>query len=64
MGVMTAKAAAQLAGCSISTLRRYECAWCTQTLLKALMYGCGAIYERCDPVKDKRWPISRQRKLK
>jgi hypothetical protein len=49
---MTEKEAAEFAGCSISTLKRYCCGWCEQSLLHALTRGCGAIYEKCDP-KDK-----------
>lgn len=52
MTKMTAKEAAEFAGCSISTLKRYECKWCGQELLASLTHGCGAIYEKCDP-KDK-----------
>ena len=46
---MTARQAAAHAGCSSSTLGRYTC---DQTLLYALMYGCGATFGKCDP-KDK-----------
>lgn len=49
---MTAKQAAEHAGCSISTLKRHQCAWCDASLYGALTQGCGAIYEKCDP-KDK-----------
>ena len=53
---MTVREAAEFAGCSVSTLKRYECGWCGQSDLNALRYGCGAIYEKCDPKKDKTWP--------
>lgn len=53
---MTHKQAAEFAGCSVSTLKRYTCAWCDQTALRALTGGCAAIYEKCDPMKDKAWP--------
>ena len=53
---MTAREAAQFAGCSVSTLRRYECAWCDQSCLYMLTSGCGAIWEKCDPLKDWAWP--------
>ena len=59
---MTVKEAAEFAGCSVSTLKRYECAWCDQPLLNALRYGCGAIYEKCDPKKDKSWPLKKQKR--
>ncbi len=52
---MTAKEAAKFAGCSISTLQRYACAWCDQPALNQLRHGCGAMYEKCDPLK-KPWP--------
>ena len=60
---MTAKEAAKVAECSVSTLRRYKCAWCDQSLLDALRYGCGAIWGRCDPETDKPWPIHKQKKV-
>ena len=53
MSKMTAKQAAAYAGCSITTLRNYNCGWCDQTLLNTLRYGCGAMYDtKCEP-KDK-----------
>jgi hypothetical protein len=48
---MTSKEAAELSGKSISWLKQHECTWCDQTVLYALKYGCGAIWEKCDPVK-------------
>lgn len=53
---MTAREAAIFAGCSVSTLKRYQCAWCQQSDLNALRYGCGAIWEKCNPKEDKMWP--------
>lgn len=54
---MTAKQAAEFAGCSVSTLKRYECGLCERTALQQLMHGCGAFYgfSKCDPMK-KDWP--------
>lgn len=42
-------------------LRNHECAWCGQTLWRALRYGCGAIYDKCNP-RDK--DFSENAKLK
>lgn len=53
---MTAKEAATHAGCSVSTLKRYQCAWCEQPLYNALTGGCGAIYEKCDPADKPFYP--------
>ena len=53
---MTARQAAEFAGCSISTLKRYKCAWCDQNALDMLRYGCSAIWEPCNPKTDKTWP--------
>ena len=53
---MTVQEAAAFAGCSVSTLKRYKCSWCDQPCLNMLRYGCGAIWEKCDPKKDKMWP--------
>ena len=57
---MTTREAAQFAGCSESTLRRYECGWCDQSALAMLQYGCGAIWEKCDPLKDRTWPPNKR----
>jgi hypothetical protein len=46
---MTAKEAAQLSGRSVTWLKTHQCGWCDQSCLNALRYGCGAIYEKCDP---------------
>lgn len=44
--------AIKLTGRSETWLRNHTCAWCGQTLWRALVSaGCGAIYERCDPTK-------------
>jgi hypothetical protein len=48
---MTGKEAVALSGRSESWLRRHSCVLCEQTLWRALRYGCGAIYERCDLAK-------------
>lgn len=48
---MTGAEAIKIAGRSESWLRTHECAWCGQTLWRALRYGCGAIYGRCDPAE-------------
>ena len=50
---MTKNEAIDLAQRSEHWLRNHSCAWCNQTLLRALMHGCGAIYERCDPTTKK-----------
>lgn len=55
-GKMTAREAARFAGCSVSTLKRYTCGFCGQQALAQLMYGCGAVFDKCDPTKDKQWP--------
>ena len=51
---MTYKEAAKFAGCSVSTLKRYQCAWCGQSYLAQLTSGCGAIWDKCDPRE--KWP--------
>lgn len=44
--------AVQLSGRNESWLKRHTCAWCDQTLWRALRNGCAAMYEpRCDPSK-------------
>lgn len=48
---MTAKEASKFSGKSITWLRTHECAWCGQSSINALRYGCGAIYEKCEPKK-------------
>ena len=53
--MMTAKEAANFAGCSISTLKRYECFLCEQTALNALRYGCSVSWNKCNP-KEKTYP--------
>lgn len=47
--MLNAKEAIALSGRSETWLRRHVCALCGQTLWRALRYGCGAIYEKCDP---------------
>jgi hypothetical protein len=41
--------AVKLSGRSESWLRTHECALCGQTLWRALVGNCGAIYQRCEP---------------
>lgn len=41
--------ATAISGRSKSWLQRHTCAWCDQTLWRALRYGCGAMHEKCDP---------------
>ena len=48
---LTGKEAVKLSGRSETWLRTHECAWCGQTLWRALTSGCGAIYEACEPEK-------------
>lgn len=65
MSGMTYKEAAEFAGCSVSTLKRYTCSWCEETALYMLTRGCGACGEYgCDPKKDKAWPPQSKRQLK
>jgi hypothetical protein len=46
---LTPAEALKLTGRSETWLRNHECAWCGQTLWRALRSGCGAIYDKCDP---------------
>ncbi|RTE91877.1 hypothetical protein D6B98_15780 [Bradyrhizobium sp. LVM 105] len=48
---MTRKEAEAISGRSESWLKSHTCAWCDQILWRALRYGCGAVYEKCDPSK-------------
>lgn len=49
---MTGREAIKLTGRSETWLRNHGCAWCGQSLWRALVSGrCGAIYVRCDPTK-------------
>lgn len=48
---MTPAEAKSVSGRSESWLKRHVCAWCDQTLWRALRYGCCAMYEKCDPAK-------------
>ena len=48
---MLVKEAITLSKRSEHWLRNHECAWCGQTLMCALVYGCGAFYDKCDPEK-------------
>ena len=48
---MNRKEATSVSGRSETWLRNHECAWCGQTLWRALVHGCGAIFDRCDPSK-------------
>ena len=57
---MTGKEAIQTSGRSESWLKRHTCAWCDQTLWRALLHGCAAMYEpRCDPAKKDFSPAAR-----
>lgn len=63
----TYKEAAAFAGCSISTLKRWECGWCGQSALRQLVDGCGSygftmpgVSSKCNP-DEKAWPPSKQR---
>ncbi len=52
---MTNAEAAHLANRSVSTLRRYTCAWCGQSLLLAITGGCASVdlghpRHKCDPL--------------
>jgi hypothetical protein len=54
--MLTTKEAIALTGRSESFLRRNECAWCGQTLLRQVKGNCGAFYdEPCDPKKPRPW---------
>jgi hypothetical protein len=46
---MTAKEAARLSGRSITWMRTHCCAWCDQSMLNAVRYGCGAMGDKCNP---------------
>jgi hypothetical protein len=46
---MTRAEALKLSGRSETWLRRHECVWCSQTLWRALRFGCGAMFNRCRP---------------
>jgi len=52
-----------LTGRSKSWLQRHTCAWCGQTLWRALRDGCGAIYEQCDPTKKDFSPAGKRRPM-
>lgn len=60
---MTGKEAVKLSGRSETWLRNHECSWCGQTLWRALVYGCGAIYEKCDPAKKNFGPEARHSRM-
>jgi uncharacterized protein YceK len=48
---MTGREAIALSGRSETWLRTHVCAFCDQTLWRALTSGCGAIFDRCDPTQ-------------
>lgn len=48
---MTGKEAKEFTGRSRYWLANHRCQWCGQTLWNALLYGCGAIYAKCDPTQ-------------
>ena len=56
---MTGKEAIAVSGRSETWLRNHECAFCGQTLWRALRYGCGAMFEKCDPAKKDFSPAGR-----
>jgi hypothetical protein len=56
---VTGKEAIAASGRSESWLKRHTCAFCDQTLWRALRYGCGAIYEKCDVSKKDFSPAGR-----
>ena len=56
---MTRAEAIEISGRSESWLRRHVCAFCDQSLWYSLRYGCGAIYEKCDPAKKNFGPSGR-----
>ena len=60
---MTNKEAADLLGCSVSTARRWGCAWCGQDYLSIATGRCGTVYgPKCNTdelvrkFKDRRQP--------
>lgn len=46
---MTGAEAVKISGRSKSWLQHHTCAWCNQTLWRALLYGCSAMYGPCIP---------------
>lgn len=44
------KATCEKTGKSEYWLRTHECPWCGQTALNAVRYGCGSIFEKCNPM--------------
>jgi hypothetical protein len=56
---MTADEAVAFSGRSKSWLKTHVCALCEQTLWYALRYGCGSMYEKCDPTKKDFSPAGR-----
>jgi len=46
---LTVKDVREITGKSEHWLRTRTCQWCDQTALNSLRYGCGAIWEKCDP---------------
>lgn len=45
----TIKEIVQHTGRSETWLRNNLCAWCDDTLLHSLQWGCSAMHEKCDP---------------
>jgi len=58
---VTGKEATELSGRSETWLRNHECAWCGQTLWRALVYRCGAMDGRCDPTKKNFGPSAKMK---
>lgn len=48
---MTGKEATSISGRSEIWLGNHSCAWCGQTLWLALVSGCGAIFDKCEPAE-------------
>jgi len=48
---MTGAEALKLTGRKKRWLQRNTCAFCDQSLWRTLIYGCSAIYQKCDPTK-------------
>lgn len=61
---LTNKEIARQAGRSVTWLRTHECRWCGQSILYAIKDGCGAIYEKCDPLEAQRQWLAKQPKRK
>lgn len=56
----TIKQAIKLTGKSEYWLRNHACPWCDCSALDAVRHGCGAIFEKCDPMKKFKLPPVRK----